>query len=429
MKRLDLSLLSSVALLTLASPASAQMNMDMPGMSMPGMKMPPAKKPTAKKPASKKVISKRTSANTAKGRAKVAAPHQQTAAKSKLHHPGRDMTSMPGMAMPAGQDMSSMPGMAMPPGQDMKGMPGMPSTPGQEMSSMPGMAMPAGQDMKGMPGMATTPGQDMSSMPGMNAAASSDTEAIGTNLAAGNAPAPAVPTDHAADQVYSPAAMAMGLHHLQEFHGGQKFSQLLINIAEYHFNRGRDGYQWVGQGWYGGDINRLWFKSQGDGEIRRGVERAEVQGLFSHAIGPYFNLQGGVRYDFKPNPSRTYATVGVEGLAPGFFDIEAALFLSNKGELMGRFEGSYDQRITQRLILQPRVEINAAAQNSRSIGVGSGLSDVEAGLRLRYDIRREFAPYVGVQYKRAFGTTGRYLRDAGERTGGWSILAGIRTWF
>ena len=96
---------------------------------------------------------------------------------------------------------------------------------------------------------------------------------------------------------------------------------------------------------------------------------------------------------------------------------------------MGRIEGTYDQRITQRLILQPRVEINAAAQNSRAIGIGSGLSDIEAGVRLRYDIRREFAPYVGAQYKRSFGSTGRYLRDAGEREGAWSLLTGIRTWF
>ncbi len=272
-------------------------------------------------------------------------------------------------------------------------------------------------------------GHNMSAMPGMAMPASSGTEASGTDLPAGDAPPPPVPTDHAADQLYGPAAMAMGRHHLGEFHGGQKMSQLLVNIAEYHFNRGRDGYQWVGQGWYGGDINRLWVKSQGDGELRRGVERAEAQGLFSHAIGPYFNLQGGVRHDFRPTPSRTYATVGIQGLAPSFFDIEAALFLSNKGELMGRVEGTYDQRITQRLILQPRVEINAAAQNSRAIGIGSGLSDVEAGVRLRYDIRREFAPYVGVQYKRSFGATGRYLRDAGERRGGWSVLTGIRTWF
>jgi copper resistance protein B len=387
MKRLELSLLAAVAGMVLAGPASAQMNMNMPGMSMPGMKMPAAKSAPGKKQPAKKLVAKGASAKTTKTGAKASPLHTKSVAKTRSSTAGHDMSAMPGMA----------------------------PTPGHDMTSMPGMAMPADQDMKDMPGMA---------MP-----AASGTEASGTDLPAGNAPPPAVPTDHAADQAYGAAAMAMGRHHLGEFHGGQKMGQLLVNIAEYHFNRGRDGYQWVGQGWYGGDINRLWVKSQGDGEIRRGVERAEVQGLFSHAIGPYFNLQGGVRHDFRPTPSRTYATVGIEGLAPSFFDLEAALFLSNKGELMGRIEGSYDQRITQRLILQPRVEINAAAQDSRSIGVGSGLSDVEAGVRLRYDIRREFAPYVGVQYKRAFGTTGRYLTDVGERRGGWSVLTGIRTWF
>lgn len=383
MKKIELSLLAAVAGLTFAAPANAQMNMNMPGMSMPGMKMPAAKKPSTAKAGSKKLDSKKaakTSERTTPKRARARSASHHSKQPSNVH----DMSAMPGMAMPADQDMKDMPGMAMPPGQDMKDMPGM-----------------------------ATPEADVS----------------GTNLPAGNAPPPPVPTDHAADQVYGATAMAMGLHHLQEFHGGQKMSQLLVNIAEYQFTRGRNDYQWVGQGWYGGDLNRLWFKSQGDGEVRRGVSRAEVQGLFSHAIGPYFNLQGGVRYDFKPNPSRTYATVGIEGLAPSFFDIEAAMFLSNKGELMGRVEGTIDQRITQRLILQPRIEINAAAQNSRSIGVGSGLSDVEAGLRLRYDIRREFSPYLGVQYKRAFGTTGRYLREAGERRGGWSFVTGIRTWF
>jgi copper resistance protein B len=401
MKRLKLGLLAAVTGTVLAGPASAQMNMNMPGMSMPGMTMSAAKKASARTPPAKKVVTKGALAKSTKAGAKPFPPRTRSVARPRPSTASHDMSAMPGMAIPVGQDMKNMPGMAPTPGHDMSSMPGMAVTPGQDMKDMPGMAMPA----------------------------ASGSEASGTDLAAGNAPPPAVPTDHAADQSYGAAAMAMGRHHLAEFHGGQTMGQLLVNIAEYHFNRGRDGYQWVGQGWYGGDINRLWVKSQGDGELRRGVERAEVQGLFSHAIGPYFNLQGGVRHDFKPTPSRTYATVGIEGLTPGFFDLEAALFLSNKGELMGRVEGTYDQRITQRLILQPRVEINAAAQNSRAIGIGSGLSDVEAGVRLRYDIRREFAPYVGVQYKRSFGATGRYLRDAGERRGGWSLLTGIRTWF
>ena len=363
MKRARLILLAACAGLLLASPATAQINMSMPGMNMPAAKKPTARKAVPRTPSKKKQIAVAKKGATAK------------------------QPRSPLRAAVAQHDMSSMPGMTIPPVQKNK--------------DMPGMAMPA------------TPAADEG----------------GTNLPAGNAPPPPVPTDHAADQAYGAAAMAMGLHHLQQFHGGQQTGQLLVNIAEYQATRGRDGYQWVGQAWYGGDLNQLWVKSQGDGEVKRGVSRAEVQALYSHAIGPYFNLQGGVRYDFKPNPSRTYATIGIAGLAPSFFDIEAALFLSNKGELMGRVEGTVDQRITQRLILQPRVEINAAAQSSRSIGVGSGLSDIEAGLRLRYDIRREFSPYVGVQYKRAFGTTGRYLSDAGERRGGWNFVTGIRTWF
>lgn len=248
-------------------------------------------------------------------------------------------------------------------------------------------------------------------------------------MPAGNAPPPPVPTPNAADAFYDPQAMAMGRHHLQEYHGGQKLTQVLLNIAEYHVRKGRDAIEWDGEGWYGGDINRLWVKSEGEGSLSGSVETFELQALYSRAIDPYWNVQAGIRYDFKPNPSRFYATVGLEGLAPSFFDVEGALFLSNKGELMARVEGWYDQRITQRLILQPRIEVDLAAQNSRDIGVGQGLSKGEIGVRLRYDIRREFAPYLGVQYSRAFGRTRRYLIEEGEHPAGWSFLAGLRTWF
>lgn len=364
--RLDLTLVAAAAGLAIATPAVGQMNM--PGMDMPGMKMPAAKKASGKK-SSTKTASKKPVAKASK------AP----LARRKV--------------VPTGKAPEAT----------------------HDMSSMPGMTMPPGKDMKNMPGIATS--------------SSPVVESSGTDLPAGNAPPPTVPSDHAADQAYGASAMAMGRHHLGEFHGGQKLSQVMLNVADYQFRRGRDGFEWVGQGWYGGDIDRLWIKSEGDGEFGGGVGRAEVQTLYSHAIGPYFNLQGGLRYDFKPNPSRTYATVGVEGLAPGFFDLEAALFLSNKGEVMGRVEGSYDQRITQRLILQPRVEINFAAQNSPAIRTGAGLSEAEVGMRLRYDLRREFSPYVGVQYKRSFGETRRYLRASGDSPGGWSLLTGIRAWF
>lgn len=261
-------------------------------------------------------------------------------------------------------------------------------------------------------------------MPGM-----ATTAPVGTDLPAGNAVPPPVPTESAADAIYGVAAMEMGRHHLLQFHGGQNLSMVMVNMAELRVRDGRDGYEWGGEGWFGGDINRLVIKTEGEGEMGGGVESAEVQALYSRAIGPYFDLQAGVRYDFEPDPSRVYASVGFEGLAPGFFDIEGAVFLSNKGELMGRLEGYYDQRLTQRLILQPRAELNFAAQSSPEIGVGKGLTDAELGLRLRYDIAREFSPYIGVHWESAFGETRAFRRSEGEDISGQSLVVGVRFWF
>jgi copper resistance protein B len=170
-------------------------------------------------------------------------------------------------------------------------------------------------------------------------------------------------------------------------------------------------------------------QDRGSGAFGEGVEDAEIQALYSRAIGPYFNLQAGIRYDFKPNPSRTYATIGFEGLAPYWFEVEGAVFLSDKGDVLGRLEGYYDQRITQRLILQPRAELNLAAQDVPENGIGSGLSDIELGLRLRYEITRQFAPYVGVSWDRKLGDTADFARAAGEDPSTTSLVAGIRLWF
>jgi copper resistance protein B len=159
------------------------------------------------------------------------------------------------------------------------------------------------------------------------------------------------------------------------------------------------------------------------------VHSAEIQAVLSHAIDPYWNLQGGLRYDFEPDPARTYATIGIEGLAPYWFEVEGALFLSDKGDVLARAEGYYDQRITQRLILQPRVELNFAAQDVVENRIGSGLSNAELGLRLRYEIKREFAPYVGLSYDRKVGATARYVRADGERANSTSFVLGVRAWF
>ena len=171
------------------------------------------------------------------------------------------------------------------------------------------------------------------------------------------------------------------------------------------------------------------MKTEGEGEFGREIESAEVQALYSRAIGPYFNLQGGVRQDLGPSPKRTYATVGFEGLAPYMFEVEGALFLSTKGDLLGRLEGYYDQRITQRLVLQPRVEFNLAAQDVPENGIGRGLTDAELGLRLRYEIRRQFAPYVGVSYLAQTGRTADFTRAQGKDPTTTSFVAGVRVWF
>ena len=396
MTRLKLGLLpAAAAMLAVAYPAAAQVDHS----KMPGMKMPaPTPTPAAKKPAARKPA------------ATTPAPKKPAAKKSPATRPAAKQPAAraePAAAMPPGHDMSAMPAQpaqatAMPPGHDMSAMPAQPApattmSPGHDMSAMPGMAMSAG--------------------------------ATGTDLSAGDAPPPPVPTANAADAFFPVEAMEVARHHLKEFHGGQNLLEVLFNIAEYRSRNGRDGFAWEGRGWYGGDIKRLWVKTQGEGSFGEALESAEVQALYSYAIGPYFWVQSGLRYDFRPDPSRVYATIAVEGLAPSFFDVEGSLFLSNKGELMARVEGYYDQRITQRLILQPRAEFNFAAQNSPSIGVGAGLSEAELQLRLRYDIRREFAPYVGVQYNRAFGRTSDYRRAEGIDVGGWSLLMGVRTWF
>jgi len=251
----------------------------------------------------------------------------------------------------------------------------------------------------------------------------------GTALPAGNAPAPAAPDANYADSVWGAEAMTGSRTALRKEHGGGSFSQVMIDLAEYQVRGGKDGFRWSGEAWFGGDINRLVVKTEGEGAFGEGVEDAEVQALYSRAIGPYFNLQAGVRQDIGPGPSRTHAAIGFEGLAPYWFEVEGALFLSDKGDLFARLEGNYDQRITQRLILQPRAEFNFALQDVPGSGIGSGLSDVELGLRLRYEIVREFAPYIGVSWDRRVGGTARYARLAGEDVENTSFVVGVRAWF
>jgi len=245
----------------------------------------------------------------------------------------------------------------------------------------------------------------------------------------GNAPAPAPPVDHAADALFDPAEMARSRDTLRREHGAFSGSMILFDLAEYQARKGGDGYRWEGEAWFGGDIDRFMVKTEGEGSFGQPIEDAELQLLYSRAVAPFWNAHVGIRHDFRPDPSRTYAVVGIEGVAPYWFHLSGQLFLSDKGDFRARAEGSYDQRITQSMILSPRAEFNLSAQSMPAIGVGSGLTDLELGLRLRYEIRKEFAPYVGVEWSRKVGDTARYARAAGEDASVTNFVAGIRFWF
>jgi copper resistance protein B len=246
---------------------------------------------------------------------------------------------------------------------------------------------------------------------------------------AGNTPPPPIPSDWAADAVHDPAEMAAARKALFASTSDTFSHMVLIDQLEWRQNKGHDAIAWSGKAWFGGDIDRVLIRSEGEAETGGAVEKAEVRALWSHAIAPYFNLEAGVRQDLEAGPRRTHATIGVDGMLPYWIELEAALFVSHKGEVLARAELSHDMRITQALILQPSAEFNLSAQDIPQLGIGSGLSDMELGLRLRYAPQPEFAPYIGVHWERKFGDTASYARAAGEGVSATSFVAGVRFWF
>ena len=235
---------------------------------------------------------------------------------------------------------------------------------------------------------------------------------------------------HAADTVFDPAEMAADRAAISTEHGGMRTSRLMIDRLEASVRRGGDGYGWEGvEFWYGTPTDRFVLVSRGEGTFGDGIEEVELQAAWSHAINPWFDVRLGARADFRRGADRAWAALGINGLAPYWFEVAATAFLSEKGEVTARFEAEYDLRLTGRLILQPAAEIELSAQDVPELGLGSGLAKAEAGLRLRYEFVPEFAPYIGIEYERAFGGTAHYRRLAGERAGGWSLLMGVRAWF
>jgi copper resistance protein B len=207
------------------------------------------------------------------------------------------------------------------------------------------------------------------------------------------------------------------------------FAHAILDRFEGRVAGPNPGFWWGGQAWVGTDYDKLWLKSQGSVQHNGRVEDGRHEVLYDRAISTYFDLQAGVRTDLDSGTTRNWAAFGVQGLAPLFFDVEATAYVSDNGHFAARLAASQDISITQRLILQPEVEVNMYSKGDPGRAVGSGLSDLDAGMRLRYEISRKFAPYIGVAYQAKFGQTAALARQEGGCAQDIRFVFGIRSWF
>jgi len=204
--------------------------------------------------------------------------------------------------------------------------------------------------------------------------------------------------------------------------------KLMINQFEMRDTDGANPIVFEGQGWLGKDLHKFWIKADVE-HVDSKTEEAEFQFLYSRALAPYWDFQIGLRHDSRPQPTRNWLAIGFEGLSPYYFEIDAAAFIGEDGRTALRLEAEYEILFTQKLILAPEIKVNFYGKDDPALGIGSGLSDIETGLRLRYEIRREFAPYIGINWVKKFGDTADFVRDEGEKTSDTQIVAGIRAWF
>jgi copper resistance protein B len=208
------------------------------------------------------------------------------------------------------------------------------------------------------------------------------------------------------------------------------FKHALLDQFEDRTNGPDNELRWDGEAWVGTDMNRIWLKSEGFASTS-GVSDGDQELLYDHPIPrmKYFDAQIGVRADLDSGPTRTWAAIGVEGLAPYYFEFAPTLYIRNDGHVAGRITGSYDMLLTQRWIVQPEAELNLYSKDDPTRGIGSGFSELDTGVRLRYEISRKFAPYVGFAYDGKYGDTASYARRAGESTSDPRFVFGLRLWY
>ena len=203
---------------------------------------------------------------------------------------------------------------------------------------------------------------------------------------------------------------------------------VLFDQFEWQNGSDQPDLHWNTRGWVGRDRDRLWFRAEGEREDGD-VTDADAELLYGRAISRWWEVVGGVRQEFQPEPSRTWAAFGIQGVAPYFLEVEAAAYVGASGRTQFRFETEYDLLITNRLILEPSIELQAFGKSDPERGLGSGLGIIESGLRLRYEFRRELAPYIGIAWKQKYFGTADYARAAGERVGSTRLAVGLHFWF
>jgi len=231
-----------------------------------------------------------------------------------------------------------------------------------------------------------------------------------------------------ADAYWGAEEMAASRAAVQQKMGGTKHSLIMLDRLERQISDTTQTIVWDAQGWYGGDIDKIWIKSEGAYELGHKTDDAEVQLLWSHALKSFWDIQAGIRLDWEPD-TRSHLVVGMQGLAPQWIELDAAAFLSDDGDLAGRVEAEIDLPLNQRLILQPRAELELAGNDSDELGVKAGFTKLNFGARLRYEIIREVAPYIGAEWQRSLGGTAGLVRQSGDPVSDTVITLGLRLWY
>lgn len=324
------------------------------------------------------------------------------------------MSGMNHSAMPA--TSTAKPPTSPAPAGDMSGM---------DHSSMHGMGP---QSMKETEHPGTT-GMGHGSMQGMDhgSAQAVDHDAMSGmtmgRMQGGNPPPDARDPDYSAGVGYGPEG---GVHEAMDDNAPN--AMLLIDQLEAFHGKDGNGQQWEIQGWYGNDYDKLWLRSEGESSAGK-LEEGDVEALWNHTVATFWSTQLGVRSEAGEGPNRQWAAFGIQGLAPYWFELEATAYVGPSGRTAARFRAEYELLFTQRLILQPEVEANAYGKNDPARRLGSGLSNVSLGLRLRYEFHRQFAPYLGVVWARRFGNTADFARQDAQGVFDRQWVAGFRIWF